>query len=41
MEIDGNVSFPRIDKSKFRKVFEQSFEGEIPYTYYTYERIYS
>lgn len=37
--IDGNVYFPQIDKEDFVKTYEQRIEGEIPYTYYTYERI--
>jgi len=37
--IDGNVYFPEINKYDFVKTYEERIEGEIPYTYYTYERI--
>lgn len=37
--IDGNVTFPEIDHNLCKKVYEQRMEGDIPYTYYTYERI--
>ena len=37
--IDGNVYFPKINKDDFVKTYEYRIEGEIPYTYYTYERI--
>ena len=37
--IDGNVYFPEINKDDFVKTYEERIEGEIPYTYYTYERI--
>ncbi|PRR79858.1 dihydrofolate reductase [Clostridium vincentii] len=37
--IDGNVYFPQIDKDDFVKTYEERIEGEIPYIYYTYERI--
>lgn len=36
--IDGNVYFPEINNNKFAKTYEQRIDGEIPYTYYTYER---
>lgn len=35
---EGDTFFPDIDKSEFTKVYEERIEGEIPYTYYTYER---
>jgi dihydrofolate reductase (trimethoprim resistance protein) len=37
--IEGNVYFPEIHKADFVKTYEKKIEGEIPYTYYTYERI--
>ncbi|HEY5560372.1 MAG TPA: dihydrofolate reductase [Clostridiaceae bacterium] len=37
--IDGNVYFPEINKDDFVKTYEERIKGEIPYTYYTYERI--
>ncbi len=36
---EGDTFFPDFDKSVFAKVYEERIEGEIPYTYYTYERI--
>lgn len=36
--IEGNVYFPTINKKDFVKTYEQRIEGELPYTYYTYER---
>lgn len=36
--IDGNVYFPEIYESDFTKTYEERIDGEIPYTYYTYER---
>ncbi|APM40849.1 dihydrofolate reductase [Clostridium kluyveri] len=36
--IEGNVYFPTINKNDFVKTYEQRIEGELPYTYYTYER---
>lgn len=38
-EIEGDVFFPQINKEEFRKTYEKKIDGEIPYTYYTYERI--
>ncbi len=35
---EGDTFFPEFDKSEFTKVYEERIEGEIPYTYYTYER---
>lgn len=35
---EGDTYFPEID-DKFIKVYEERIEGEIPYTYYTYEKI--
>lgn len=37
--IEGDVYFPEINKEEFVKTYEERIEGEIPYTYYTYERI--
>jgi len=36
--IEGNVYFPEFDQDEFFITYEQRVEGEIPYTYYTYER---
>ncbi len=35
--IEGDVYFPEINEDKFVKTYEERIEGEIPYTYYTYE----
>lgn len=35
---EGDTFFPDFDKLEFTKVYEERIEGEIPYTYYTYER---
>lgn len=37
--IEGNVFFPVICEDSFIKIYEEQIEGEIPYTYYIYERI--
>ncbi|MDF2586200.1 MAG: dihydrofolate reductase [Anaerocolumna sp.] len=39
MEIPGDTFFPSIAASDFLKTYEERIEGEIPYTYYTYDRI--
>jgi dihydrofolate reductase/dihydrofolate reductase (trimethoprim resistance protein) len=36
--IDGNVYFPEICEDDFAKTYEERIDGEIPYTYFTYER---
>ncbi len=36
--IDGDVYFLKINEDEFVKAYEERIEGEIPYTYYTYER---
>lgn len=36
--IEGNVYFPEISDNDFVKKYEKRIDGEIPYTYYTYER---
>lgn len=36
--IEGDVYFPKINEDEFVKTYEERIEGEIPYTYYTYER---
>lgn len=36
--IEGDVYFPEINEDEFVKTYEERIEGEIPYTYYTYER---
>lgn len=37
--IEGDVFFPVICEDNFIKIYEERIEGEIPYTYYTYERM--
>jgi dihydrofolate reductase/dihydrofolate reductase (trimethoprim resistance protein) len=37
--IDGNIYFPELNKNDFEKTYEEKVDGEIPYTYYTYERV--
>lgn len=37
-EVEGDTFFPEIDFTLFNKVYEEKIEGNIPYTYYTYER---
>lgn len=37
--IEGNVSFPEIKEDDFIKTYEKRIEGEIPYTYLTFERV--
>ena len=37
--IDGNVYFPPISQDEFVKIYEERIDGDVPYTYYTYERI--
>lgn len=37
--VEGNVYFPEINKEDFIKTYEERIDGEIPYTYYTYERV--
>jgi dihydrofolate reductase (trimethoprim resistance protein) len=37
--IDGNVYFPQICQDDFVKIYEERIDGDMPYTYYTYERI--
>lgn len=36
--IEGNIYFPQIDEDDFKKIYEERIEGEISYTYYTFER---
>ncbi|MGB8453155.1 MAG: dihydrofolate reductase [Anaerocolumna sp.] len=38
MEVTGDTFFPEIDFKKFNKVYEEKMDGNIPYTYYTYEK---
>ena len=38
-EIEGDVFFPEVNEKEFTKIYEKKIDGEIPYTYYTYERI--
>lgn len=38
-DFEGDVYFPQIPEKEFKKTFEERVEGEIPYTYYTYDRI--
>ncbi|BCJ94546.1 dihydrofolate reductase [Anaerocolumna cellulosilytica] len=37
-EYDGDIYFPVFDTNIYRKIYEHRIEGEIPYTYYTYEK---
>ncbi|MDF2882911.1 MAG: dihydrofolate reductase [Clostridiaceae bacterium] len=37
--VNGDVYFPQIDEKDFVKIYEKRVHGDIPYTYYTYERI--
>ena len=34
----GNIFFPNFNKDDFKLTYEKRIEGNIPYTYYTYER---
>ena len=36
--IEGNVYFPEICEDDFVKTYEERIDGEIPYTYFTYEK---
>lgn len=38
-EIEGDTYFPEFNEEDYIKTFEEKHEGEIGYTYYTYERI--
>ncbi len=35
---NGDVYFPKLDFSDMQKTYEEKVNGEIPYTYFTYER---
>lgn len=37
-EIEGDTFFPSFHEEDFRITYEEHVDGEIPYTYYTYER---
>ncbi|MGU8121976.1 dihydrofolate reductase [Clostridium perfringens] len=37
--VDGDTFFPQLNKNDFKKTYEEYVDGEIPYTYYTYDRI--
>lgn len=39
-EIEGDVFFPETWEKQFKKTYEKKVEGDIPYTYYTYDRQY-
>jgi dihydrofolate reductase (trimethoprim resistance protein) len=39
IEIDGDTFFPIIDPNKFRITYSEKIDGDIPYTYYTYEKV--
>lgn len=41
IEVEGDTFFPSIDTSRFQMVYEEKIDGEIPYTYYTYDRLKS
>jgi dihydrofolate reductase (trimethoprim resistance protein) len=36
--VDGDVYFPEISEKDFVKTYEERIDGEMPFTYYTYER---
>ncbi len=36
--VEGDTFFPDIDTNQFIRVYEERIEGNIPYTYYTYEK---
>jgi dihydrofolate reductase (trimethoprim resistance protein) len=36
--IEGDVYFPAINSNEFIKTYEERVQGQMPYTYYTYER---
>jgi len=38
LEVEGDTFFPEIDYKQFNKVYEEKIEGNISYTYYTYEK---
>lgn len=38
-EIDGDTYFPNFDKTQFTREIDETYQGEIPYTYVTYTRI--
>lgn len=35
---EGDTYFPAFEQSEFIMVYEEKIDGEIPYTYYTFER---
>jgi len=37
--VDADTFFPEVDFSQFIKTYEEKISNEIPYTYYTYEKI--
>lgn len=37
-EITGDTYFPRINRDIYELIYEEKIEGEISYTYYTYEK---
>ena len=37
-DFDGNIFFPDFDKEEFIEINKEKVDGEIPYTYYSYER---
>ncbi|GGH27115.1 dihydrofolate reductase [Paenibacillus segetis] len=37
-EIAGNILFPNFNKELFKITYQEKMDGELPYTYYTYER---
>ncbi|MEK4512010.1 dihydrofolate reductase [Paenibacillus anaericanus] len=37
-EIEGNIYFPEFNKEDYITTYEKRNDGEMPYTYYTYER---
>lgn len=37
--VEGDTFFPSFPQEDFKIIYKEKFEGDIPYTYYTYERI--
>lgn len=38
LEVEGDTYFPKFNKSEFVKEVNETFDGDIPYTYVTYTR---
>ncbi|MBB2181285.1 dihydrofolate reductase [Lachnospiraceae bacterium MD1] len=37
--VEGDTFFPPFRQEDFKIVYQEKFDGDIPYTYYTYERV--